>query len=287
MTITRDDKKFFDIPDSIVASGKRYDLTESLGSGGNSTVWECIDNSGIVFAIKFQLNLNNESRRRFEQEIKIHKNLKHPHFVKYIDSGETKAKEIRKNGSKECSIPFIIMEKADMNLLDFLREHKKIVYTEYVQQFLGLSEALAELHKKAIHRDIKLENILIIGDRWVIGDFGLCTFIEEEHEDITRMNEKIGFKYWMSPEALNRIYDQSVEIIPASDVFQLSAVFWFVVTSRYPLGIVTKDDWIEDEKELCEVLLDGLLYDSNRRIQDGNELNKEINKVVEVYRTKV
>ena len=64
----------------------------------------------------------------------------------------------------------------------------------------------------------------------------------------------------MSPEAINRLYDKTVEIVPASDVFQMAAIFWFVVNNRFPLGIVTDKDWKSQDIEICNVLLLGLQH---------------------------
>ena len=141
------------------------------------------------------------------------------------------------------------------------------------------------MHKIAIHRDLKLENILIVGDRWVIGDFGLCSFLDENHEDLTRINEKVGPKYWMSPEAINRLYDKSIEIVPASDVFQMSAIFWFVVNSKYPLGILTSKDWRSEDSDICNALLLGLQHNTEERIQCGADLHKKIESIVGIIRS--
>lgn len=287
MLITKDKRKFYDVPGTIHLHERKYDLLDPIGAGGNGSVLECLDDEGKSYAIKFQLNLSDESIKRFDQEIKVHKMIKHPHVINYIDSGTVTAHEVKKDGDRECKIPFLIMEKAEGNLADYLKDRNIVAYSEYIQQFLGLSDALNELHKTAIHRDIKLENILIVGDRWVIGDFGLCSFLDENHEDITRIDEKVGPKYWMSPEAINRIYNSSVCIVPASDVFQLSAVFWFVVTLKYPLGIVTADDWESDDVEIGKVILSGLTHNTDKRLHNGNELYHKLKSVVDSNRKSI
>lgn len=286
MLITKDDYNYYEISETIYVDDTRYDLGEKIGSGGNSSVYECFDNKGESFAIKFQLNLSDKSVKRFLQEVKLHRQLNHPNFIKYIDSGEIDSKRQLKNGKRKCKIPFIIMEKAEMNLSEYLIVHNKILYSEYIRQFLGLAEALAKLHEIAIHRDLKLANILVIGERWVIGDFGLCSFLGDEHEDITCSDEKVGPKYWMSPEAINKIYDSSIDIVPASDVFQLSAIFWFVVTSKYPLGIVSKNDWNADDLNLGNVLINGLLHNTSKRIQNGSEMFSKLSEVIDSNRRK-
>jgi serine/threonine-protein kinase len=51
-------------------------------------------------------------------------------------------------------------------LLEKFRVQESFTKEEYFAQFRGLSKALACLHEKAIHRDIKPDNILISNGRW-------------------------------------------------------------------------------------------------------------------------
>jgi serine/threonine protein kinase len=39
------------------------------------------------------------------------------------------------------------------------------------------------LHEKAIHRDIKPDNILISNGRWLLSDYGLCKFDSDTAQD--------------------------------------------------------------------------------------------------------
>ena len=281
MDITKDDKNFYSINQQIRAdSGEFYEVQEYLGRGGNATVYEVIDCEGISYAVKFLLNLSPKNVSRFRQETRVLRETKHHHLIGCIDEGTVKGE---KNG-KPFNIPFMIMEKADLNLKQYLHNRGDVKFEEYISQFCGLSEALALLNKRVVHRDIKLENILVVGERWVLSDLGLCAYIDEqEHQDLTEVGDKIGPKYWMSPEAINYMYDSSIEIIPASDVFQLSAVFWYVVNKRYPLGIVTKDDWKNEDEKTCELLLKCLAYNHELRPQNGQELFDRFMSVRKIY----
>lgn len=284
MDITKDyGRNVYSIPDQVVTeSGIVYDVQEYLGAGGNAAVHLALDFEGNEYAIKFNLNFNAECRSRFNQEIKVLKEIKHPNLLRCFDSGTV----IGKKRGEEYDIPFMIMEKADYSLGKFLKKKGPLDYSEYIAQFCGLSEALAYLNERVVHRDIKLENILIVGEKWVLSDLGLCSFLaDEEHMDLTRYGEKIGPKYWMSPESINRIYDESIEIIPASDVFQLSAVFWFVATGKYPLGIITREEWNNSDELTCDLLLKGLSFNSNNRPQNGKELFNAFQNVRSYYET--
>lgn len=263
----------YDLPDEITSyNDNTYEIGEQIGQGGNAVVCDGISIDGEIYAIKFLLHTNEKSRIRFKQEIELIKQINHPHIIKYVDSGEMKA--INHNG-RESTIPYIVMEKADSNLVEFIRKTAKIGYEIYAPQFTGLSEALDLLHKHAIHRDIKPENILIKGETWLLSDFGLCCYLNnDERIDITGENEKIGPKYWLSPEAINRQYFIKEDIREYSDVFQLCAVFWFTVTQRHPTGILMKSDWPNTDGKIFGVLSSALSHDKQKRPQNGNELYK-------------
>lgn len=285
MQITKDNRNFYEIPTRLTAnSGENYEIQEYIGAGGNAAVYECIDSEGNEYAIKFLLNLSNQSRMRFKQEIRTLRNVSHPHLIQCLDEGKVKGQTVNRGKKEEWIIPYMIMEKADINLRDYLLTRDRVDYSDYIFQFLGLSEALALLNEKVVHRDIKLENILVVGEKWVLSDLGLCSYISsEEHEELTGINENIGPKYWMSPEAINRRYNKNVNIITASDVFQLSAVFWFVATGFYPLGIVEEGDWKNDDIKTCKLLLRALSFDPKKRPQNGAQLYNEFQKVRNYY----
>lgn len=267
----------FEIPDKIAGlSGKKYELGERIGGGGNGAVYECLDQAGNVLAIKFLLRLNRKSEARFKQEIRILKKVETAHIIQYIDDGSVEGiqyKQGKPNGNI-YDIPFIIMEKAECNLAEYLAKDSDLVpYEVYASQFRGLCEALAELHKHAVHRDIKPENILIKGEKWILSDFGLCqAILPEEQIDVTDDDEKIGPAFWMTPEAMDNIYFKNENIGTYSDVFQMGAVFAFVLTKHYPGGIIHQDNQLNTTPEISLVIKQALSNDFNLRPQNGDEL---------------
>jgi serine/threonine-protein kinase len=170
------------------------------------------------------------------------------------------------------------MEKADMNIVDYM--HKAggdVGYDVYAPQIRGLADALNHLHKVAIHRDIKPENILVRGEAWLLSDLGLCTAVDEDERiDVTKAHERIGPKYWLSPEAIDLVYFGTEEIDATSDVYQLCAVFWFIITRRYPLGVIETDDYATYDGKVCQELLKALKYNKGKRTQSGTALYESI-----------
>lgn len=231
-------------------NGKTYSIQEHLGKGGNAVVYECADEvDGALYAVKFLTNYREDSRKeRFELETKLLEELatiNHGHLIRFVTSGDCKGETSSRGRKQSIDVPFIVMERASCSLRDFVRDSPDPIAPEiYTAQFRGLVSALEKLHIHAIHRDIKPDNILVVGERWVISDFGLCTpLVKGDGEDLTQHWQIPGPRFWMSPEANNRHIGLDEQITFASDVFQLAAVFWWVVNRRHPSGILIREDW--------------------------------------------
>lgn len=287
--LSQNTKDTYYVPTKIKSiNNKYYEIQERIANGGNAVVHKCVDiATGHEYAVKFQLSpFKNKRLQRFYQEIELIKQVKHDQLISYIDQGESdfhKKKKSSKTSSKtiekfpDKKIPFLVMNLANSNLCD-IRKDKKIPYEEYIGQFKGLASALASLHEKAIHRDIKPENVLISGETWILSDFGLCKFTDEDQgTELTYDSESIGPKYWMSPESLNRFLGNSDEISKYSDVFQLCSIFWYVINGRHPLGVISKDDW-EGPDHLFDVIFNALSHNASKRPSDGCELLEQLER---------
>lgn len=278
------DKFIYTISSKIVCDGISYEVGDFIGLGGNAVVHDCSSpRSDEELAIKFQVKTNGVREDRFKQEMEIHKQLNHPHLVRFVGCGSVEAKYNKNGRDTVKEIHYVIMEKCDCDLQTYIKEEKSsIPYAEYIGQFRGLVAALSTLHEIAIHRDIKPSNILLKGEIWKLSDFGLCTYIAPDvRQDLTPDEGKIGPANWMSPESNSKFAGYNEEIEPASDVFQLASIFWMIVNKRHPTGVLTEDDWTTPEKKLFSVLLKALQHSPIRRYPSGADFHKELVQAIE------
>lgn len=280
--IFRNKKLSYLIDDHISGDdGRVYIVGERIAAGGNAVVHECNELiTGDSYAVKFQLELWNNRRARFKREVELLRAFDNPHIIRFIATGSVqglKTKKVRRgsriptNSAKSPeSLPFVVLMRASEDLGKYIKSLGGIPpHASYLGQFLGLSRALVNVNKKALHRDIKPENILVVGETWVISDFGLCD-LYEEGTDLSQDNEKIGPVLWMSPEAFNKNLGSADTISETSDVFQLASVFWYVACGRHPTGIVKQNDW-KGPSEMFSVMERALLHNSVNRFKTSAE----------------
>lgn len=277
-------KTCYEIPGIVeTKEGRKYEVYDLINVGGNAVVHECLDHlSGETYAIKFQVELGKNRPQRFAQEVELLRAFNDPHIIGYVGHGAVKGTRQQVNSSRTRGrarntplrvdqIPFVILHRASNSLSNLIRERSSLSPAEYLGQFIGLTRALVKINQTALHRDIKPENILIMGDTWLISDFGLCDILDAA-ADLSEENEKIGPIFWMSPEALNRHLGCEDEICQASDVFQLASVFWYAVCGRHPSGIVEREDWVGPDK-MFPVLCQALAHNPSRRFNTSAEFS--------------
>src|SRR5436305_791753 len=66
----------------------KYDSVELIGHGAHGRVYKC-ERGGLTTAVKILAALDQDSQRRFEQEVNILRGINHTNIVRVLDFGET------------------------------------------------------------------------------------------------------------------------------------------------------------------------------------------------------
>ena len=130
------------------------------------------------------------SRKKVFREVYILKKIRHANVIRLLEVFES---------SKHL---LIVMEYAGGgDLLQYVKKHKRLGETEARTLFRQVVYGLAHIHSRSVlHRDIKLDNILLDGDSGVkICDFGVSKIIEKN----MAIREQCGTPAYIAPEIIS------------------------------------------------------------------------------------
>lgn len=212
-----------------IVLGSRYLLEpDRIGFGGFADVFRASDMleadsaSHPVVAIKVLRDLTDlEVRRRFERELRLIAQCRHPNIVPILDSGEDDsgaiwyAMPLAKGSLQDEADRFV---GKDDGVLHIMRQ---------------LCSGIAYVHKLGIyHRDLKPANILRTGtEAWAISDFGLAREAERTTTALTSTMQGVGTFFYAAPEAWRGAkYAEA----PA-DIFGLGKILHQLVTGELPI----------------------------------------------------
>lgn len=205
------------IIDSIFSSiGKKYQLIEEIGKGGQKKVFKVQSESGNVQALKL-IETTIDSLERVKREIRASSIIEHDNIPKVLESNVNTI-------SDKNSIAWLIEEYIDGSSLREILSKGKLFTIKEVVSFLDtiLSILIKSEEKKIIHRDIKPENILLDknGKFWLI-DFGIARHLDLK--SLTDTNSPFGLftvGYSASEQLRNRKHDIDIR----SDLFSVGVV---------------------------------------------------------------
>jgi eukaryotic-like serine/threonine-protein kinase len=183
---------------------RRYELVKELGRGGNAIVYEALDQRlRRRVAVKLPLaRTDDEAKlRRFAREARVLSAIHHPNICAVVDAGTT-----------ESGTPFLVLERIfGETLRSTLLRYGQLTLIDGLDVGLQLLSALDAVHSAGVvHRDVKPDNVLLVGRRGCepivkLFDFGLCRRITSEHGDdqaLTIDGRIIGTPEYMAPEQI-------------------------------------------------------------------------------------
>ena len=217
-----------------------YEVVRLLGKGGMSEVYE-VENLrlGSRHALKiFTYEKNDqEVKERFEVEGRLLARLNHPRIVKVTDFGTDEA-----SGKPYFVMDLVRNERGEMRLLSDVQPGTADEET-VGKWYDDLREGLAYIHANGvIHRDLKLQNVLIGPDgHAVLTDFGISKIFDAKGDGvkivdtvntIVKMREGrslvMGSIGYMAPEL-----EMGVAASPQSDWYALGVIIYRLLTGTW------------------------------------------------------
>lgn len=201
-----------------------YTLKRKLGVGGMATVYYAIHNKlqqeVAIKIIHEHFADDSIAVKRLAREAHIAQKLKHPNIVPIITFNQVDNR------------PYLVMPYyAGKTLADYLEQPRSIPHTETLDILTQLADALDYAHSKGvIHRDFKLENILIgqNGDL-AISDFGIAQIVNTTR--LTATGNFVGTPHYMPPEQATNGYDEADY---RADLYAFAVMAYLMLTGVFP-----------------------------------------------------
>ena len=269
-----------------------YELVGQVHRGGQGVVYRAVQTAtGRDVAIKVMHEgpfVGPRSKARFEREVRILGQLKHPNIVTIHDSGTAVGNH------------YFVMDYIPGQPLDAHMGSRKWSVDETLRLFAKICEAVNAAHLRGIiHRDLKPTNIQIdeSGEPQIL-DFGLAK-TETDDSDVTTQRQAttvtgqfLGSLPWASPEQADGMPEQ---IDLRTDVYSLGVILYQMLTGRFPYPVagrmrevlgnileaeptrprtIRKD--VNDEVET--IVLKCLAKEPGRRYQSAGDLARDIHR---------
>ncbi|XP_034393690.1 NUAK family SNF1-like kinase 1 isoform X2 [Cyclopterus lumpus] len=190
------------------------------GTPENRDIWDSTVRLGSQVAIKSirkERITDDLDRVHIQREIEITASLKHPNIVRFHEVFESRDKIV------------IVMEYASRGeLYDYVQERRRLPESEARSIFRQIVSAVHYCHKNGVvHRDLKLENILLDQDFNVkLADFGLSNHFQRG----SLLQTYCGSPLYASPEIVKGLPYQGPEV----DCWALGVLLYALVYSSMP-----------------------------------------------------
>jgi serine/threonine protein kinase/tetratricopeptide (TPR) repeat protein len=204
-----------------------YRLERELGGGGMSRVFLAEERAlgrRVVVKVLSPDLAAGVNFDRFRREILLTAQLQHPHIVPVFTAGET-------DGLPYYTMPFVEGESLRVRLM----RTGAMPIAVAVSILRDVARALEFAHGKGvIHRDIKPDNILLVGDTATVSDFGIAKAVLASRmatgsAPMTALGVAIGTPQYMAPEQA-----AGDEIDHRADLYALGCVAYEMITGEPP-----------------------------------------------------
>lgn len=219
----------------------KYEITSSLGQGKTSKVYLAneVGKPDKTVAIKIfreeYLSECEDNVRTIETEIEILSGLKHANIVSIVEYGSD-GLVLKPSGRKIENLVYIVMQHVKGGMFFDICEQMGAMGEQAGRFFMNqMIDSIDYMHRKGVvHRDLKLENILI--DKKLnlkIVDFGFATY-----KNIKKLQSYKGTKTYMAPEIKKRQNYDGKKV----DVFSTAVILFIIVNGIFPFKEATSSD---------------------------------------------
>ncbi|MDH4220402.1 MAG: protein kinase, partial [Candidatus Aminicenantes bacterium] len=259
----------------------RYEIIESLGTGGMGKVYRAYDNKIkeeiAIKLLKHEISTDKKTIERFSNEIRLSRKITHKNVCRMHDLNDDE-------GAQYITMEYVPGE----DLKSFIRRVGHLPSGKAISIGKQVCEGLAEAHSLGvIHRDLKPQNIMVdkSGNPKIM-DFGIARSLRAE--GITGEGAIIGTPEYMSPEQV-----EGKETDQRSDIYSLGVVLYEMLTGKVPfegentfsIALKHRDEIPphprelnpELSSELSAVILKCMAKEREKRYQSAQELLSDLN----------
>ncbi|KAI8978377.1 kinase-like domain-containing protein [Pilobolus umbonatus] len=202
-----------------------YLLLQTLGEGEFAKVKAAVHvntNQDVAIKLMRKDHIKHASlETKLEREISVLKTVQHPYIVKLFEVISIKN-----------YIGIVLQRAVGGELFDYILKHHFLQENEAKRLFAQLISGVQYMHQKHIvHRDLKLENLLLTKNRdIVITDFGFANHFKLESEDL--MATSCGSPCYAAPELV--ISDENQYVGTAVDIWSCGVILFAMLCGYLP-----------------------------------------------------
>lgn len=254
-------------------------LLDKLGRGGQGEVFRGRQlNPPRYVAVKTLVRDNEVRRRRFEQEARAMMKIQHPSVAQFH------LYERLRNADGEPTDEYLIA----MELVRGIELHRlvlregRVPWPFAVHWTIELLGGLATIHKHGlIHRDVKPENVMIVGplpgpdvspdetDAKLL-DFGAVKTVDDASDAAAPETVFVGTMEYAAPE------QWTGQLVQASDIYALGGTLFVMLTRRTPFQKRERDRAAYMESHLNDAVPDITRYNPDVSV----ELNRLFHRMM-------
>jgi serine/threonine protein kinase len=201
-----------------------FQIRGHLAQGGMSDIYrahDLISGREIVLKIPNQMTIGDPAQyERFQRELEVMTNLKHPTIQKGLGSGQYNR------------TPYLVTELVEgESLRKVIQREAPLPPEKAIPLIRKIAEGLAYCHDhEVVHRDLKPENILITPEgQPVILDFGLALTKSSHRVTYANLSSTAGTPDYMAPEQIEGLRGDK-----RTDVYAVGTILYELLSGQTP-----------------------------------------------------